>query len=169
MGIDLSPQQIALARQRGLENTVVADAMTFLKQRTGTYALINASSILEHLTRPELFHLLDLTVAALRPGGLLFGVVPNAKSFLGSHVRYGDITHELCFTPESLVQIFQIVGLRPIALLEHGPIVHGVISAVRWSIWQCLRAMMWTAFVAEGADYQNRVYTQNIMFVAEKA
>ena len=167
-GIDISPEQIDLARSRGLGQVWVADALEYIAGCQRRYTLINMQNVLEHLTRPNLFELLDAVVRVLEPHGQVFGVVPNLKSLLGSRVRYGDITHELSFTPESLRQIFAVVGLRPIAICEHGPSVHNVVSAVRWTVWQLVRLGIWVALVAEGADYRDRVYTQDMMFIAEK-
>ncbi len=167
-GIDLSPEQIELARRRGLSQLQVADALSYLTNRPQNYGLINIQNVLEHLTRPELFQLLDSMVAALEPQGLIFGVVPNAKSLFGMQVRYGDITHEHCFTPKSLYQIFTVVGLKPIAILEHGPLAHGLVSTIRWTIWQAIRLAILTALMAESMDYGDRVYTQDMMFIAQK-
>ena len=167
-GVDISPEQIDLARRRGLRQVVAGDALDYLGECRECYALINIQNVLEHLARPELFQMLDAVVAALAPGGRVFGVVPNSKSIFSARVRYADITHELSFTPESLRQIFTVVGLRPTAILEHGPLVHGAISSLRWAIWQGVRLAIWIAYVAENVDYGERVYTHDMMFVAEK-
>lgn len=167
-GVDLSQEQIDLARQRGLSNVHVADALEYVSKDRVGYRVVNLQNILEHLTREELFEWMDGVVTALEPGGLVYGVVPNSKSLLSARVRYADITHETSFTPESLRQLFVAVGLRPIAILEHGPLVHNFVSALRFVVWQLVRFSIWIALVAEGADHRDRVYTQNMMFVAEK-
>ena len=84
--------------------------------------------MLEHQTRAELFELLDAVHGALRPGGRLIALVPNAKGLFGAHVRFNDITHELSFTPQSVAQICAVTGFECEAVVEHGPIVHGVVS-----------------------------------------
>jgi len=95
-------------------------------------------------------------------------VVPNSKSPFGARVRYGDITHEQSFTPKSIVQICAIVGLEPMAILERGPVVHGVKSALRWMTWQIMRGFIFAYLVAESADYGWRVYTQDMRVVARR-
>jgi 2-polyprenyl-3-methyl-5-hydroxy-6-metoxy-1,4-benzoquinol methylase len=167
-GIDISPEQIEFARSRGLQEIKVADAIDYLAIAKNAYRLINIQNLLEHLTEKDLFELLDLVARALEPGGLVFGVVPNSKSLLSARVRYADITHERSFTPESLRQSFVAVGLKPVLIAELGPLVHGLSSAVRWAVWQLVRFGIWLALLAESADYRDRVYTQNMMFVAEK-
>jgi 2-polyprenyl-3-methyl-5-hydroxy-6-metoxy-1,4-benzoquinol methylase len=167
-GVDVSPEQVELARRRGLKSVQVADALDYLETNRGPYDLVNAQHVLEHLTRPELLRLLDAVVAALQPGGRLFAVVPNAKGLFSARIRYADLTHELSFTPESLRQVCATVGLRPVAMREHGPLAHGPASGLRWGAWQLVRLATWIALTAESADYGERIYTNNVMLVAEK-
>ena len=167
-GVDVSPEQIAAARKLGIQNVEVADACTYLKQHREPFQLISALSVLEHLNRQEMFELLDEVVRALRPGGLFLAVVPNSLSPFGARVRYGDIMHEQSFTPGSIVQICAIVGLEPVAILERGPVVHGLKSAVRWVIWQIIRGFILLYLLAESADYRWRVYTQDMRVVTRR-
>jgi 2-polyprenyl-3-methyl-5-hydroxy-6-metoxy-1,4-benzoquinol methylase len=167
-GVDLSASQVHAAAARGLMGITHAPALDYLRTRSNRYAMISAFSVLEHHTRPELFELLDAVREALRPGGCLIAVVPNAKGLFGAHVRFADITHELSFTPTSVSQLCGVVGLDTPIVLEHGPIVHGVASAIRWSCWQAVRAGLLFARIAEGADWQWRVFTQDLVFVARK-
>ncbi len=167
-GIDLSPSQVRAATARGLKNITLAPAVDYLKARRGRYATITAFSVLEHQTRTELFELLDAIRDALRPGGCLIAVVPNAKGLFGAHVRFADITHELSFTPMSVSQMCAVIGLEAPVVLEHGPLVHGPISAGRWTCWQAIRAVLWFARVAEGADWRWPIFTQDLVFVARR-
>lgn len=167
-GIDGSLEQVAAAQNLGIRNVEVADARTYLRQHRESFQIISALSVLEHLDRQEMFELLDDVVRALRPGGLFLAVVPNSLSPFGSRVRYGDIMHEQSFTPGSIVQICAIVGLEPVAILERGPVVHGLKSGVRWVIWQIIRGFILLYLLAEAADYRWRVYTQDVRVVARK-
>jgi hypothetical protein len=125
-------------------------------------------NVLEHLTRPQLFEWLDAIVAALKPGGRLLAVVPNAKGLFGAHVRWADITHELSFAPTSVRQVCHLVGLDVERIEEHGPMAHGVASALRWVVWQIVRAGLYVIRVAEGAGFDDPVFTQDLMFVARR-
>ena len=167
-GVDLSPSQINAATARGVTGITLAPAVDFLRQRHDRYALITAFSILEHQTRPELFELLDAIRNSLVVGGILIAVVPNAKGLFGAHVRFADITHELSFSPLSVSQICAVTGIELTAVLEHGPLVHGPVSALRWIGWQMIRSVLVAARVAEGADWQSPVFTQDLVFVARK-
>ena len=167
-GVDLSASQVDAATARGLTGITLAPAVDYLRQRRGRYAMITAFSVLEHQTRPELFDLLDTIRDGLVAGGSLIAVVPNAKGLFGAHVRFADITHELSFSPLSVSQICAVTGLELTAVLEHGPLVHGVVSAVRWAAWQVVRSALLAARLAEGADWQWPVFTQDLVFIARK-
>lgn len=167
-GVDLSPSQVRAAAARGLTGVTLAPAVEYLRARPNRYAMISALSVLEHQTRAELFELLDAITNALRPGGCLIAVVPNAKGLFGAHVRFADITHELSFTPMSVSQVCAVVGLEAPVVLEHGPVIHGVISTIRWTCWQAIRAGLLFARLAEGADWRWPVFTQDLVFIARK-
>lgn len=167
-GVDLSPAQIDAGRARGLSGITLAPAADYLRGGTARYELITAFNVLEHQTRSELFELLDAIHAALAPGGRLIALVPNAKGLFGAHVRFNDITHELSFTPQSVAQICAVTGFECEAVLEHGPLVHGVVSAVRWSMWQAIRGLLLLARLAEGGDWRRPIFTQDLVFVARK-
>src|SRR5215212_11190511 len=69
-GIDISAEQVALARQRG----VIADqgnAMDMLVDRPQAYAAIFAVDVFEHFARAEVHDLASLIYSALRPDGRL--------------------------------------------------------------------------------------------------
>jgi 2-polyprenyl-3-methyl-5-hydroxy-6-metoxy-1,4-benzoquinol methylase len=167
-GVDLSASQVQAAAARGVTGIARASALDYLRTRPNRYAMISAFSVLEHHTRAELFDLLDAIRESLQPGGSLIAVVPNAKGLFGAQVRFADITHELSFTPTSVAQLCAVVGLEAPVIVEHGPIVHGVASAIRWTCWQAVRAGLLFARIAEGADWRSRVFTQDLVFVARK-
>jgi SAM-dependent methyltransferase len=167
-GVDLSPAQVAAGHARGLTGITLVPAVEHLRECPGRYALVTAFNVLEHQTRTELFELLDAIHAALAPGGRLIAVVPNAKGLFGAHVRFNDITHELSFTPQSVAQVCAVTGFHCEAVMEHGPIVHGLLSGMRWSMWQVIRALLLAARLAEGGDWRRPIFTQDLVFVASK-
>lgn len=167
-GIDVSPEQIDSARALGLDGVEQGNGLEYLQAHTNCFKLINAQHVLEHFDRDELGEVMDAMVQALIPGGRLFVVGPNASSFLSARVRYSDITHELAFTPSSVVQLCSLVGLRLLVIAEHGPLVHGIMSAVRWFVWQWVRLAHYIYLLAEIGGSRYSVYTQDLMFVAER-
>jgi hypothetical protein len=90
---------------------------------------------LEHFEKPELFDLLDTMHRALLPGGRLLIRVPNGEGVFGAGVRYGDLTHELCFTQKSIHQTLAAAGFTSIRAFEIRPTVHGPVSLARRVVW----------------------------------
>jgi hypothetical protein len=102
---------------------------------TETVDVVVLMDVLEHLTRQELFDILDQVFRVLRPDGRCIASMPNAEGLFGMRVRYGDLTHETAFTPRSANQAFSSVGFRTVQCSEVRPVRHGLVSTVRWLLW----------------------------------
>ena len=109
-GIDISPEQAALARAAGVARVRQGDFRAILAEHPTHYAAITATDLLEHLTKPEVLQTFDDVVAALAPGGVFVARVPNAVSPLGGHIRDGDFTHQTSFTARSIRQLAAAAG-----------------------------------------------------------
>jgi cyclopropane fatty-acyl-phospholipid synthase-like methyltransferase len=169
-GIDSSPEQIQQARKLGLKNVKLADAFTFLETAAdGSYETIVAFDIIEHLTKAELLKLADEIYRALAAGGLWVIHAPNAEGFMGSRVRYSDLTHEQAFTPASIEQLARAAGFRSSQCFEDAPIVHGLKSFARLLIWKMARGWLRIFFMAETGDTgRNAIFSQNLLALARK-
>jgi SAM-dependent methyltransferase len=135
-GVDLSAEQLAAARARspGVE-LHPGDLLEFLAGKENEYDLVTALDVIEHLDKAGALRFLDLAWRSLRPGGGLILQTPNAASPWGMSVRYGDFTHECCFTPGSLGQLLAAAGFTGIEVQAAGPSPAGVKSAARWMLW----------------------------------
>ncbi len=120
IGIDLDDKQINFAQRLGL-NVKCTSAYEYLKDYQYNLDLIVMLDILEHLTLEELFSLLELAYQALAPGGSIIVSVPNATSPTGLSTRFADITHETCFSPASLSQVFFCHDMRIVAFRDPWP------------------------------------------------
>src|ERR1700722_5950943 len=136
VGIDVSPEQVALATESGLRQIRHGDYRELLAERPGELAAVTATDLLEHLTKPEVLATFDAVATALRPGGRFIARVPNAVSPFGGHIRYGDFTHETWFTARSVRQLAAAAGFGPVEVIACPPPVHGVASAIRATIWK---------------------------------
>ena len=135
-GIDVSSEQIARAHALGLFEARRGDIDTFLAgAEDHSLDVVLLVDVLEHLTRDQLFAVLDGVARVLRPGGVCIAHVPNAEGLYGMRIRYGDLTHEQAFTARSMSQAFAAVGFQSIAAFEDRPVVHGVRSLVRRALW----------------------------------
>jgi SAM-dependent methyltransferase len=167
-GIDVSPEQVALAHEAGLGQVQLGDYLSVLAGCPGRLAAVTATDVLEHLTKPEVLATFDAVTSALRPGGRFVARVPNAVSPFGGHIRYGDFTHETWFTARSVRQLAGAAGLDLIGVSGCPPQVHGTASAVRMLIWKPVSGLLKLALAAETGAVRGHIVTQNLTFAAAK-
>ncbi|OYW31634.1 MAG: hypothetical protein B7Z47_00470 [Chthoniobacter sp. 12-60-6] len=114
-GIDLSPSDLAIARQNDpARKWVEGNVITFLESQTGAFDLLHAKDIIEHFTKDEFMRFLSAAKSALKPGGRLWMLTFNAQSPMSSVTRYGDFTHETGHTPSSLAQCLRASGFKEV-------------------------------------------------------
>ncbi len=166
-GVDISAEQVALARQV-TSDVSEGDVLGFLEKRDANYGLIIAQDIVEHLTKDELFDLLDGCYRALMPGGRLILSSPNGESPMCGFRRYGDFTHEVCFTPPALGHVLVIVGFEQAASREIGPYCHGIMSGVRTVLWWMLRRVLMLWHLVEIGHTGSGVCTRDFLISAVK-
>jgi SAM-dependent methyltransferase len=167
-GIDCSSEQVELAKRLGITGIDQMEISSYLMSvKNETFDVVLLMDVLEHFTRQELFDILDDVLRILRPGGKCIGHVPNAAGLFGMQVRYGDLSHEMAFTPGSINQVFSIVGFDQIQCFEEKPVIHGIVSAIRWLLWNIGSFPSRVMLAAEtgGTDF---VLSQNILFTSTK-
>ncbi len=114
-GVDLSPADLAIARQNDSTRTwVEQNVIIWLESQTAAFDLLHAKDIIEHLTKDEFIRFLTAAKNALKPGGKLWMLTFNAQSPMSSVTRYGDFTHETGHTPGSLAQCLLATGFAEI-------------------------------------------------------
>ena len=139
-GVDISPEQVRLARQV-IPEVKESDILDFLLEHRNRFDVILGLDIIEHFQKDEVLRFLDGCCSALKPSGRLILQTPNGCSILGGAIRYGDFTHEVCFTPDSITRLMQLCGFRDIEVREQGPIPWGysAMSTARSLSWQAIR------------------------------
>ena len=167
-GIDVSPEQVALARAAGLVTVRHGDYRELLGERPGELAAVTATDLLEHLTKPEVLATFDAVASALRPGGRFIARVPNAVSPFGGHIRYGDFTHETWYTARSVQQLAAAAGLGPVQVIGCPPAAHGAASAVRATLWKPVSGLFKLALAVETGGLRGHIVTQNLTFAAAR-
>ena len=168
-GVDISPEQVSLARPDEAGRIRLGDYRDVLRGHPGRYAAVAAMDFLEHLTKDEALQTFDHVIEALQPGGVFVARVPNAVSPLGGHIQYGDFTHETLFTKSSIRQLAAAAGFDAVTALPCPPRVHGLMSAGRALLWRLISAGYCTALAAETGVVRGHIVTQNLTFVAVKA
>lgn len=164
-GVDISHEQVQLARQV-IPQVEEADALNFLAGEKNCFDLIMGLDIIEHFQKDEVLQFLDGCHGALKPGGRLILQTPNAESPWGSVIRYGDFTHEVCFTPNSLKRLMYMCGFRDVIIREQGPVPWGysMKSSARFTMWQVIRFCLKMWNVAETGNSGSGIFSR--VFVA---
>jgi SAM-dependent methyltransferase len=169
-GVDTSAEQVEAARRLGVEGVAQGGLLDTLQSApTGSLDAVLSIDVLEHLTRDELIPVIDEVRRVLAPAGRWIINVPNGESPLFGRIRYGDPTHELAFTRESLSTLMLASGFAGVECFENAPVPHGLASSVRWLIWQAIRALLRVYLAAETGDTGRRaVFTQNLLAVVRR-
>ena len=166
VGVDRSPEQVAEARRLEIDGVREGDLMATLEELPdASQDAIIAFDVIEHFTREELLPLVDEVRRVLKPGGKWLIHTPNGESPFFGRIRYGDMTHEQAFTATSMGQLLLSSGFQSLRCYEDTPIVHGLMSALRYSIWIVLRGMLRFYLAAETGQARGAILTQNFLVV----
>jgi 2-polyprenyl-3-methyl-5-hydroxy-6-metoxy-1,4-benzoquinol methylase len=167
-GVDVGPQAVAIARKKGL-NATLGDLRDYLQQAVETFDLICAFDLIEHFGKDEILEVLRLIWERLKPGASFVLQTPNALSPWAAHYRYGDLTHEVIYSPECIASTLRLGDFSAIEIREVGPYVHGLKSSVRWLLWRLISAgcAMWN--LSETGSRNGGIYTRNMIVRAVKA
>jgi len=164
-GVDLCKEELDEARCHVRGSLSQADALEHLRTlESGSLDFLTALNFLEHLSKDRLLAVLKECHRVLRPGGAIVAMVPNAISPFGSVTRYWDITHEWAFTTNNFRQLAALVGFEEnVEFRECGPRVHGIVSAVRYALWQALRGAIATWLLIEVGNTKDGIYSMDML------
>ena len=166
-GIDVSEEQIGIGKNLGIGNIKEGDLRETLKAAASGYDAIVARDVLEHFNKEEILEVLELVFRALRPGGVFIAQTLNGESPFSGRLRYGDFTHETCFTKSSMEQVLSWAGFSRVNVHPQGPVAHGFVSFVRSVLFAlaeyCLRGYLLLETGSSGG-----VLTQNLIVAAWK-
>jgi SAM-dependent methyltransferase len=168
-GVDSSEVAVSTAnRYLGEDCAVHGDVVQYLTQTRLQYSLVSALDFIEHLSKDEIFHLLPLVRSIQPVGGRLLLRTPNAASPFGMSARYGDITHEVCFTSAALADVLRSNGYQVISCWEDGPTLGTVKQSLHWLAWNIVRGIIGLASAAESGAWGDAIYTRNFWLLARK-
>lgn len=166
-GVDISKEQVEVAKKLGIENIIQQDLKNFLSEKKEVYHAIFCRDVIEHFTKDEILEILALIYSALKPGGIIVIQAPNAEGPFGSRHRYWEFTHEIAFTYSSLRSILVATGFRKISFYPAGPVSHGIISCFRFLIWKIIETLLRFYMLVETGSARC-IFTQNIIAEARK-
>ena len=166
VGVDISAEQVEIARKIW-PNVIQQDALEFLKEHLEAFDLITAFDFLEHFRKEEIFPILDAFYTALRPGGRVILMTPNAEALLPASC-WGDFTHEVCFTSNSIKQILQVCGFQEVQVFPAEPVPHGVFSFVRWVLWKGIKLLIYFYNLIETSRPGSGIFTRGMVATGVK-
>jgi 2-polyprenyl-3-methyl-5-hydroxy-6-metoxy-1,4-benzoquinol methylase len=167
-GIDLSQENIHLAKSIGVQNVMQQDLFDYLETcKQNTLDIILAIDILEHLDNQEIFKFITQAKKVLKTGASIIIHTPNANSPFFGRIRYGDFTHKTAFTPKSMKQIFRSEGLSDIICFESGPVIHGVSSFIRFVLFK-ISMFIFNAIILCETGMSEKILSQNFFTIIKK-
>jgi 2-polyprenyl-3-methyl-5-hydroxy-6-metoxy-1,4-benzoquinol methylase len=166
-GIDISIEQAKIAHKLRLFEIEHGDAKTYLEKTHHCYEVVFLLDVLEHFTKDDSLSLLKVIHSKLDKNGKLIIQVPNAEGLFGMRIRYGDLTHEQCFTSSSIKQLLLIAGFSSVKIMEVAPVVHGIKSLIRRLIW-CIGGLLYKLLFLAETGSSNIMISQNILVFATK-
>ena len=161
VGVDICQEQVEICKQ--ITSNVIAGSMfAFLEKNPEAFDLITALNIIEHLCKEEALDFLQGCRDALKPGGRLILMTPNADALFASTMRYGDFTHETLFNSHSLEHLLRVRGFVEIESRETGPIPWGysMLSSLRYAIWKMIRLGLMFYHRIETGGPGSRIFTR---------
>lgn len=169
LGIDTSVEQVDAARRLGIDSVQQSELMSFISDaKPRSYDCIVALDVFEHFTRNELLDIFVKLKKILTDTGKIVMHVPNATSPFFGRIRYGDLTHEIAFTPASITQLLIACGFNGIKCYEDGPTGTSIKNILQKASWILVRNVIRFCIAAETGDSNRRnIYTQNMFVVAD--
>ncbi|MHA1299465.1 MAG: class I SAM-dependent methyltransferase, partial [Candidatus Helarchaeota archaeon] len=114
IGIDVSDQMIDFLTNK-IQNTELGhdfkdistkvkkfDAFEFLRSNKGTFDLIVANDLIEHIPKSKILDLFKLVKKNLKNNGIFITKTANMTNLVSNMLLYDDFTHEVGFTNLSL-------------------------------------------------------------------
>lgn len=167
-GIDGSPEMVSAAARLGIGPVKEDDIFDHLETAAGAYDMIIALDVVEHFRKDELLRLLEMIHQALRPNGAFLLQTPNGLSHYGRWYGVFDFTHETILDAESTRQCLNVAGFKKVIVRPVPPVVHGIPSAIRASVWCFWQAFLRLSLAVEAGWVPGQVFTPNLIAVAKK-
>ena len=168
-GIDLSTDQVALARELGTPNVHHADLFDVADERPCAYDVVLALDVVEHFDRADVQSAFDALARLLRPSGTLILRTPNGCSPYSGRHQFSDLTHGVIYTDRSLEQVAAVTGFRDVRIFPVRPAGYGTLQRLRRALWSVIEVLMILPIVVETGELRQHVVTQNLVCTAKRA
>lgn len=166
VGIDISREQIALAKSKGF-NVFLADVFDYLRKKTNKWNMVFALDFIEHFSKDELFEMLKLIYDSLEEQGVLIIRTPNAEGIFPNRIIYGDLTHQTIFNENSLSQLLNHSGFTKLTFFENSPVSKNIKGMMRSILWRTIKLPLNFIRIVETGGSQ-KLWTQDFYCIAKK-
>lgn len=167
MGVDISLEQIEYGKKIGVSNIYHYASMDFLKNEKSNYSCVIVKDVFEHFTKQEAYDMLELIYMSLKKGGTCLIQVPNAQGLFYTTYFYGDYTHDVVFTHQSMKQLFLSIGFQKILFYPVNPYPGSFLGKIRALLWRLkVLEMKFWKIVETGSS--EGVFTSNIIALGIK-
>lgn len=168
-GIDLSPEQIKIAHENGIQQAKLGDLIPYLKENEECFDLITGMDIIEHFTKDELCEVLAQIKKALKPNGRVLFRTPNADAPLSGIYSRGDLTHECFLNYNSAEQVmmameYQNIEILPSKVKSKSPFKEFIRSIAWWKSKLVIRFLLF----ASGRTTDKVILMPNLIIKAQK-
>jgi 2-polyprenyl-3-methyl-5-hydroxy-6-metoxy-1,4-benzoquinol methylase len=167
-GIDVSPQQVELARRLGTPQVEQADLFDHCADHASAYDVVVAMDVVEHFDREDVPRVFRAFWELLRPGGTFIFRTPNGSSPYAGRYFFGDLTHGLAYTRRSAAQACAAAGFGHVAVHPVRPAGNGVRQRARRALWAVIEAVLTIPLIVETGEVRGHIVTQNLLGVAVK-
>jgi len=168
-GIDISKEQIETAHSLGINNVQVANVFEYLSNKQNTFNCITGIDIIEHFSKDELVHLLELVKKSLTENGMAIFRTPNMDGILASVYAYGDFTHQCLINYSSAQQLGLSCGFSHVEVLPSYIYVNGTVKEmIRKLFWWQFKLYTRLALFASGRSTKGVLFTPNLLLIVKK-
>lgn len=120
-GVDLSDENIAYIKENINPKVKVhkIDMINFMDNCSPeTFDVVVFNDVIEHLTKPEIFNVMDGVMKVLKRGGVfLIKTLNMANPYVNTAGRYIVIDHEVGFTENSMREVLRACGYSDIKIV----------------------------------------------------
>lgn len=169
VGVDLSEEQVKMAKTFGVDGIEEGDVRVFLKDKIGRYDVIFAVDLIEHLGKDELVDFLQLVNTGLKPGGKVIFRTPNMDAPLSAVFAFADFTHEVFLNKSSAKQLLESCGYQSVEITEGIVFIENplkeIIRKIGWAVTKlCLKAQLFFS----ARTWDEVVFSPNIVITGTK-
>ncbi|MBJ7328696.1 MAG: class I SAM-dependent methyltransferase [Solirubrobacteraceae bacterium] len=162
-GIDLSQEQVDLAKELGTPNISRDDLFGFAEEHQGGFDVVLAVDLIEHFDRADVQRVFEALSSLLRPGGTLIVRTPNGASPYAGRILFGDLTHGVAYTTKSLEQVAAATAFDRVEVFPVRPAGTGWKQRVRRALWRLIELGLVFPLVVETGHVRGHIVTQNLV------